>query len=212
MNGRIRVTRGAFAIRYSLFVFSLGFGCTGQGKIQFVSLNTTDIDPPAAKAWAFDAHESCWWMDEFGELNIALKHCERSLILGKLGSVDVGVSLVFHDPPAGRARNYTISHREGRILYRSAIADQRFLPFSGIVSFVMGKDGVARGSFRLWAAPIAQVSILSFLPQRPGNVLCFGTFEAVNDVRRGQVIRQFCESGGYARPAPVKPAATQPVK
>lgn len=177
-----------------------------------VSLNMTDIDPPATKVWTFDAQQGSWWKDESGELNIALMHRARNLFLGNFGNVDLGLSMVFHAFPAGRARNYTISQREARVLYRSAFADQRFLPFSGIVSVIIGDDGIVRGSFRLWCAPIAQVSILSFLPQRPGNVLCFGTFEAVNDAQRGQIIRQFCESGGYTRGAPIKPPSTQPVR
>jgi hypothetical protein len=211
MNLRADASPVLFAIRYVSFAFLL-FGCSGRGTMQFVSLNMADIDPPPTKVWKFDAQESSWWIDDDGELNLTLMHRQRSLILGKLGHVDLGLSLVFNEPPAGRARNYKIAQREGRVLYRSALANQRFVPFTGIVSVIFSDGGVVRGSFRLWMAPVAEVSFLSFLPHRPGNLLCFGTFEAVHDARRGKRVRQFCESGGHTRTARSKPATTRPAK
>jgi hypothetical protein len=178
--------------------------------MEFVSLNMADIDPPAAKVWSFDAQQGYWWIDETGELNIALKHEQRNVLLGKFGWADLGLSFAFDAPPAGRARNYTVKSREARIVYTSSLANQRFLPFAGIVAVIVGDDGVVRGSFRLWTAPLTEAPLFSFLPQRPGNVVCFGTFEAVKDAARGKAIRSFCESGGYSRPPRAKAPASQP--
>ncbi len=208
----IRAT-AIYAIRYSLFVILCPlWACSGRANIQFVSLNMTEIDPPQPKVWEFDAQQSYWWIDKSGELNIAAKHEERSLILGKLGRVDLGISLAFDEPPAGRARNYKIGQREARVLFHSGLSNQRFLPYAGIVSVIFRDDRVVRGSFRLWMAPVAELSILSVLPRRPGTVLCFGTFEAIHDEERGKSIRQYCESDGYSRPARVHPATTQPAR
>jgi hypothetical protein len=181
-------------------------GCTGRGQIHFVSLNMNEIDPPAAKTTTFDAQEACWWIEANNELNIALRHRADNLLLGSLGRTNLALSLVLPEPPAGRARNYKVTAREARILLDAGLAQQRVQPYAGIIGLVIGDDGVLRGSYRLWAAPLVQVNVFSFLPQRPGPVLCFGTFEAVKDDDRGRHIREQSESGGHVRP----PRTTRP--
>src|SRR5258708_23627457 len=101
------------------FAFSLPFlimiaGCSGQASMEFVYLNMSEIDPPQAKAWSFKVSECYWWLAESGELNIAMRHRESNLLLGKIGNVDLAISFVFDSPPAGRARNYNITSRDVR--------------------------------------------------------------------------------------------------
>jgi hypothetical protein len=190
----------------------LAAGCGGRGTLQFVSLNMTDIDPPAAEVWRFDAGQCYWWADETGELNIVLKHGQRGLLTGRLGDADLGLSLAFDKMPAGSGLNYPIRQQETRTLYLSPLATQRFTSYAGIASVIVRDDRRLRGSFRIWMTPIQEVTLLSFLPQRPGPVLCFGTFEAVEDRARGQAIRDFCESGGWARmPRKAPPVAPRPL-
>lgn len=186
-------------IHSSLFVLFLT-GCSGRGDIEFVSLNMTEIDPPQAQAWSFKAPECYWWIDAEGELNIAMRHRQRNPLLGKIAQVDLVMSFVFDSPPAGRARNYKISNQDVRTLYASPLAMQRFSAAGGIVGVTIGQDGILRGSYRLWMMPLMDASLFSFMPQRPGSVLCFGSFEAVRDEMRGLPLRVFSESNGYARP------------
>ncbi|MEK6643802.1 MAG: hypothetical protein AABZ08_07820 [Planctomycetota bacterium] len=195
--------------RAFLFATLLLFtGCAGRGTIHLVSLNMTEVDPPEAKAWQFPSQENYWWIDANGELNVSILHGHSS-VLGKFGSFDVGLSLVFDEAPAGRAKNYKVGPREARASYTSAMANMRFVPYAGIVSVVIGKDNILRGSFRLWSTALSEVNILSILPQRPGNVLLFGTFEAIRDEARGQRIRSKVETGAPPRPAKKTPT-TQP--
>jgi hypothetical protein len=187
------------------FAVSLPFlvmiaGCSGQASMEFVSLNMSEIDPPPVKAWSFKASECYWWLEESGELNIAMRLRESNLLLGKIGNVDLAISFVFDSAPAGRARNYNITPRDVRSLYVSPLATQRWYASGGIVGVTIGRDGVLRGSYRLWMAPLMNTGLFSFMPVRPGSVLCFGTFEALRDEKRGTPIRAFSESNGYARP------------
>ncbi|MBI5765204.1 MAG: hypothetical protein HZA51_16945 [Planctomycetes bacterium] len=193
------MTRRIHCVLAMLIPFA-AVGCAGKGTIQLVSLNMTDIDPPEAKVWKFDAQQNCWWIDSNGELNISLLHQHNSL-LGALGSYHVGLSLVFDEPPAGRARNYKVGPREARATFASAMATMRFMPFTGIVSVTIGKDDVLRGSYRIWATVSNEVNVLSLLPQKSGNILLLGTFEAIKHEEQGKKLRAFVESNSPARPA-----------
>jgi len=199
-------------IHHSSFVILLA-GCSGRADINFVSLNMTDIDPPPAKVFEFKAAQCYWWKDVSGELNIVLKHQGHNLLLGSLGTSELGLSFVFDRMPAGSGLDYRVRQREVRTLFLSPLAAQRFNAFAGIVAVIVRDDGTLRGSFRIWMVPQMELGALSFLPQRPGNVLCFGTFQAVPDERRGRLIRDWTEAGGWTRPArpppSTRPAATQ---
>ncbi|HUN82434.1 MAG TPA: hypothetical protein VMV81_13100 [Phycisphaerae bacterium] len=183
-------------------------GCTGHGRIDFVSLNMSEIDPPQAMPWTFQAQECYWWVDQNGELNIAMRHRQRNPILGKVANVDLVTSFVFEGPPAGTGRNYRVTPRDIRAIYASPLATQRFNATSGIVGVTVGKDNVLRGSFRVWMMPLVEVSLFSFLPQRPGSVLSYGTFQAVRNEKAGVPLRDFSEANGFVRPK--KAATSQP--
>jgi hypothetical protein len=173
----------------------------------------SDIDPPPAKVFEFEAGQCYWWKDAAGELNIAMKHERNNLLLGPLGSAELGLSLVFDKMPAGSGLDYRVRQRDVRTLFLSPVAAQRFNAFAGSVAVIVRDDGTLRGSFRIWMVPQMELCVFSFLPQRPGNVQCFGTFEAIRDEKRGRLIRDWTEAGGWARPArppeTTRPAATQ---
>lgn len=190
----------ARAILLVLWVMLLATGCTGSARVGFVSLNSQAIDPPRVEPYELTAQECYWWLDDAGDLNLALR-CRRSnVLLGAYGHLDVEISFALDRPPAGSGRDYPLRHREVRIVVRSALQHQRFTPISGIMC-VLVKDGDERhGSFRIWLNTVAEVGLLSFLPQRPGPVLCYGTFRAVHDRERGQAILLRTEEGGWARP------------
>lgn len=186
-------------------------GCTGSATLQFVSLHPSEIDPPPTTVWRLDAQECYWWLDEGGELNVAMSCKIRNALLGKYGRADLDMSLVLGAPPAGSGRNYPIRQYETRTVFVSALQSQRWNSQNGIVGVTVRDDGTIRGSFRIWMTPQAELQVMALLPDRLGPVLCFGSFQAVKEETRGKAIRVKCEGGGWTRP-PRKAgiAATQP--
>lgn len=184
-------------------------GCTGSGEVCFVSLHSKEIDPPATDVWAYPAQECYWWVDEAGDLNVALRCPRTNLLLGRYGRVDLDLSFVLDQPPAGSGRNYRIGQRETRTLFRSAFQHIRLVSTNGIVGVTVRDDGTLRGSFRVWMQPRTEAELFAFFPNNPGALLCFGTFQAVKDERKGQALRTLCESGGWERP-PRSAPTTQP--
>lgn len=177
------------------------FGCTGSGRVNFVSLNMTEIDPPPAKAWQFDATECYWWLDDQGDLNVALRSVRDAALLGKLGRVELCLSFVLDAPPAGSGRNYPIRQREVRAVALNAMQSHRFTSFAGIAGVTTQPNKGLHGSFRVWMHAHSELSMFNVMPNRPSPLLCFGTFEAVHDPVRGRALRERTESSGFARPA-----------
>jgi hypothetical protein len=197
-----------------LAVAATTVGCTGSARVNFVSLNMTAIDPPPARAWEFDAGECYWWLDESGDLNLALRSVRHDALLGKFGRVELCVSLSLDAPPAGSGRNYTIRQREVRAVATTTLQSHRFTSYAGIVGVSTQRPDRYSGSFRIWLNAHTELSLFTVMPNRPGTVLCFGRFEAVHDEARGKAIRLQTEAGGYVRPGKPRTfgaAATRPV-
>lgn len=206
--------RTAAAIRLVLMTWvAFCAGCTGTAEIQFVSLHVNEIDPPPAKSQRYDAQEAYWWIDEKKDLNIAMRCRRRNVFLGRLGELELMMSLVPGPPPAGSGRNYTVRQRETRTTLSSGLQFQRFTSYAGIMTVIVDDDKHLKGSFRIWMRPHKQIDFFSFIPRTPGSVLCFGTFNAVLDEARGKTIRQACESGGWERRSGAKsPTNARPKK
>jgi hypothetical protein len=175
-------------------------GCSGSAIVQFVSLHPSEIDPPHAAVWRLDAQQCYWWIDQNGELNVAMRCQRRDLLAGRFGRVDLDMSFVLGDSPAGSGRNYAIHQREMRSLFVSALQTQRLIAQQGIVGVTIRDDRTIRGSFRVWITPQVQLQVPLFLPQQSGPILCFGTFRAVEEAARGKEIRLRCEADGWSRP------------
>ena len=193
---------------FSLAAIATASGCTPPATVRFVSLHRTEIDPPSTDVLSIDAQEAYWW-EEDGEINITIQGRKRHWVLGRLAESDVSVSLIPGPPPAGRARNYRIGGRESRILVRSPLQEQRLAAHAGLLGVVIDGE-IMHGSFRIWVSEQPQMSIFDFLPHRPGGLLCFGTFDATRDPRRGGPIRSLCESKGWSRLPAKRPTATTP--
>jgi hypothetical protein len=190
-------------------VACLAVGCSGSGTVRFISLHPSEIDPPQTQAWCYPAQECYWWVDDGGDLNIAMTCRKRSVLLGKYGRVDLDLSFVLDRPPAGSGRNYPIGRRETRTLFRSAWQNLRLISYKGIVGVTVRDDGTVRGSFRIWVTAKMGLRLFSFPPHGPGPLLCTGQFTAVRDAERGKAIRSHCESGGWARPPRKAPTTTR---
>lgn len=179
-NGRRMATAASL-----LVVMFTSMGCTGSARFGLVSLNTQAIDPPRVEPFEFSADECYWWTDDSGNLRIALHARQRNLFLGKLGVVDIDLSLCLDKPPAGLGRDYPLHHHEPRVTIRSVMQTQRFASVSGIASVLVKPRDQLHGSFRILLNPVAEASMLSILPSKPGPILCYGTFRAMRDAERG---------------------------
>jgi len=177
--------------------------------VHLVSLHLGEIDPPDAEVWECDASPCYWWIDDEGQLNIAMLGRRHDVWRGDAGHVEFKMSLVLGEPPAGSGRNYAITARSGRTHLFESLRHQRLNAYAGICGVTRESHDRLIGSFRIWMRPINNVGVISFLPQRPGSVLCFGTFNAVHDPERGQAIRSACEANGWIR-RPLKPANERP--
>jgi hypothetical protein len=205
-NAALRIENGRWpAIALLLLLGS----CNGSGVVRLVSLNASAIDPPPPEVWQFTAQESYYWLDDAGDLNLAMK-CKRSnLFLGRFGDVELNISFVLDKPPAGLGRDYKIHERENRTALSSAVANMRFSAYMGIVSVIRKGPKQFKGSFRLLMHTFSEQQFFAFLSNNPGGVVCFGTFDAIEDARKGKAIRDLSEAGGWQRPPKVAPPASQ---
>ena len=185
-------------------------GCTGSATIQFVSLNVTNIDPPPAKAWRYDAREAFWWVDSEGDLNISLRCRRRNVFPGELGKADLMLCLRPGQPPAGSGRNYKLHQRETRTAWKSALVDQHLTSYAGVMTVIVDDEDHIHGSFRIWMRSQPRLNLFALLPQRPGSFLCFGTFEAVKGESRGSAIQASCVGGEWPRRPRTKPTSSRP--
>jgi hypothetical protein len=193
-----------------LLTFLGAAGCSGSAKFNLVSLNMSAIDPPPPKVWEYDAQECYWWTDEDGDLNISMKCTQRNIFLGKLGDFDLYFSFALKEPPAGSGRDYNIRQRETRSIGIYALQSFRFTSYAGIIDALTGSDKTYSGSFRMGLTTHTELSMFNLMPQKPGNVLCFGKYHAVHDPVRGRAIRDFTEAEGWERPARQPKATTRP--
>ena len=184
-------------------------GCTGSARVSLISLNNQAIDPPQVEPYELEAAECYWWVDDAGDLCIATRAEQNNLFLGQFGTIELDFSLALDKPPAGIGRDYPIRQREARLLIRSALQNHRFLPIAGIVSVLTKPGSAMHGSFRIWMNPIQEVGVLSFLPPKTGPILCYGTFRAVRNPKRGESILKRSEEWGFPRPPKqvIQPAA-----
>lgn len=186
-------------------------GCGGSAKVSFISLHTQAIDPPRVEPFDLDVQECFWWLDADGDLCLAMRSHQGNIFLGQVADMDVELSFVLGKPPAGSGRDYTLGPRGVRTIVRSALQNQRYNTLSGIICVLTKPPDELHGSFRIWMTPMNELGLLSFLPGKPGPVMCYGRFRAIKSAARGQEILARTESGA-PRPAKVAtpPAATPP--
>lgn len=180
-------------------------GCTGRAELQFVSTNLASINPPPPIVYRYDPQQCYWWLDDDGSMNFAMQFDNVSL-LSEIGRLRLQLSLTLDGPPAGEGRDYQIGSRNVRGRFDTALAKARLISAGGVVSITKAGDGRFRGSFRILLQQFPGISLFTLAPQRPGNYLMFGTFDAVNDAAHGRAIRADTEADGWIR----TPAAAAP--
>lgn len=208
-----------FACRYSaistvvlavLLCGLMAVGCGGRAEISLISLNAQAIDPPRVEPSVFNADQCYWWVDEEGDLNLAMRSQWTTLILGRFVTNEFAMSLVLDKPPAGSGRDYRVGLRESRTILTSPLQTQRLFSTAGVICVLMDPGDATHGSFRIFMTPLQDQTAISILPYRPGPILCYGTFRATRDAERGMAIRHHCEEHGWLRPPRANPT-TMPV-
>lgn len=189
-----------------LFTVSL-LGCGGSADLSFVSLHTQAIDPPRVEPYELRAQECYWWHDSDGDLCLAMRSHQANVFLGRVGDVDVELSFVLGKPPAGSGRDYPLGPRGVRTIIRSAMQNQRYNTMSGVMCVLVKPGDEMHGSFRIWMSPMNELGLLSFLPGKPGPLLCYGRFKAIKGAGSGQAILARTEAGAIRPP---KAASAQP--
>lgn len=185
-----------------------GAGCSGSAEVQLVSIHRMAIDPPAVDVQKFHANECYWWIEDSGNLNIAIR-CKRfNPLAGRLGGVEVNMSWVLGKPPAGSGRDYRVRAGMMRAIIETPLETHRFVFYSGMVKVLVADNDQMEGSFRIFAVHRGGFSPLLLLQGPRGNFMFFGTFRAVKDPERGRAIVERTDSAGGHRPAPEKVPTT----
>ncbi len=184
----------------SLPVALFGAGCTGSAAVQLVSIHPRAIDPPSVDIRSFGSWECYWWVEESGDLNIAIRCENGNPLAGRLGRVELNLSWVLDKPPAGSGRDYRIHSLETRTVLDTALETHRFVSYAGMVKVLVTDDEHLKGTFRMLVMHRGGFAPLSLLQGPKGNFMLFGTFQALLDPRRGRAIRERTESDGWARP------------
>ncbi len=188
----------------ALFAAALAGGCAGSADVRFVSLDAQEIDPPAVDVLEYAADRACWHVNDAGELVIGIRAARGSLLF----STELLISLVPGGPPAGSGRNYNMRDREVRVALVNRGGAQRLRAYRGVMTVSVEDSDTITGSFRVFARTDARLQLLSLLPPRPHDFLCFGTFRAVRSARRAEEIREQTEAIGGKR-APVSADAAR---
>lgn len=177
-------------------------GCAAPGRIQLTSLNFREIDPPAPAFSTVELDYCGWWTDDDGKLWIAMERVQRVPLVPD--ALVFRMSLALDDPPAGAARNYSVSRKELRAFARFGPAQSRFMSLAGIAALYREPNARFRGSMRLDVAQQTQ----QLLGQWSGaqRQLMLIEFVAQPDDGRGRRIAEESEAVGLPR----RPAATAP--
>lgn len=187
-------------------------GCRGGGRVEFIALSYTAIDPPSPAVTRLELDGCYWWTDEQDQLWIAMER-DFSPLLFPIARMTFRMSLALEKPPAGPARNYELGQRELRAVVRLGPVESRFTSRVGIVAIYRKSGARLRGSLRIEAS---REVYAVFGWSRPSRMLMLGTFEAVRDEGRGRAIAEATEAQGWSREARAGPRristfpATQP--
>lgn len=175
-----------------------GAGCAGGGRLDFISLDYGNIDPPAPRPSTLKLSRGYWWTGEHDELWLSLEAVARPLA-GAAGNATFQLSLRLERMPAGEARDYRINSQSLRAVAQFGPLESRFTSRRGILALYREKDGRLRGSLRI-SAQREDRRMLGGWTQ-PTPMLLLGQFVAVPDEEAGRPIAEKTESAGWERDA-----------
>ncbi len=194
-----RAWLGALALVLLAGLGLLAAGCHGQARLELAAIDYKSIDPPAARSVRLSPSRCYWWTDEQGRVWIAMQY-ERRTLLGRLGHLQLQLSLLLEKPPAGKARNYEVDNRTLRAVARAGPTEGRFTSVTGIVALYREPNDRFRGSLRILSDRQASRQFGGW--GKSARFLILGSFTAVHDEQRGREIADLTESHGWERDPP----------
>lgn len=174
-------------------------GCTDRASIHMISLADRRISTTEPLIERITPRECYFWENDKGELCVAMRSSSGS-ILGRRFKKEAIASFLLEGPPAGAARNYTVTRRTARILRHAGMSHTRCASLGGIIAVWDYGGNTLRGRLRF----SAKRQDYSVLVGWSGNtkVLFVGEFTAVRNRTAGEKILTRTEEGGMKRSPP----------
>ncbi len=203
--GAAGASRAAGAAGVGLLLAALvSGGCAQRGRIELVSLDFRNIDPPAPHVVTLRAAECCWWVDERGDLWVAM-HREQHVPWRPRLRFELDMSLRLAAPPAGRARNYRLDRDSLRLRIEVGPWQLRFSSMAGIAAVYHESGKRLRGSVRARTRRVTSQLLGGW--SKPTGYLLMASFTAVPDAERGRAIADRTEADGWDRKPPRRSTA-----
>lgn len=175
-------------------------GCRGGASYTMASLNMKRVSATEKLTLEIDADECYHWVNEFGELCIALRMHDWS-ILGERFSRRSVASFILGDPPAATGRNYVATRRTARFVNHAGYGHTRAASLGGIVG-VWGYDKpVIGGRFRFTTVQQSYSVLTGWTGKN--QVLYVGEFKSVLNRSAGEAILAETEKDGMERKRPI---------
>ena len=173
-------------------------GCAGHASVHVASLDARKLTATEPLVVRFHPDECYFWVNERGELCVAMRSKKTSL-LGRRFARDFVMSLVLDETPAGPARQYAVGRRVMRARVSAGYAHSRSASLSGVVLLWNYGGDKLRGRFRITAKQQAYSVLTGWKGDQ--RVLFVGEFMALSNRNAGEKILLHTEEDGMERPA-----------
>jgi hypothetical protein len=191
----------------SIALLTTAIGCHGSASYTIASLNMKRVSANEMLTLKIDASECYHWTNEFGELCVALRMNDGS-ILGKMFSRSSIASFVLSDPPVATGKNYKATRRTARFINHAGYSHTRSASLGGIIGVWNYDKPVIAGRFRLTTVQ-QSYSVLTGWAGKT-HYLYVGEFRSVLNQTAGEAILAETEKDGMERKRPIgKPRRIQ---
>ncbi len=184
-------------------------GCGPAGSLHIVPLGNRRLPPTGPLVREVRPDAAWWWLDDDGNLRVALRETRASL-LGKPYGGEFYASLQLAEPPAGSARTYRVGRETMRHRERLGFVQLRSASFAGLVT--VSRPDARRLYVRLRLEARQQAYWVFTGWGSDSNVLWAGEFTAFPGRESGEAVWSRTEEGKLARdannPVPSEPTPT----
>lgn len=179
-------------------------GCNGSGVLHVMPYVRSDLPEHEPLIQNTPIQEAYYWQEEDGQLNIALRSTQKSL-LGEVFSAEYAMSIVLEDLPAGSERLYNVTIREIQSALRAGGDRRRSRSMLGVVVIEAPEHGVLKGRFHALMHEQRFTALTGWTPPsvfQGARMVVAGEFNAVHDPERGREILAVTEDDNFVRPVP----------
>lgn len=200
LRGVVAYARTKTSLVVALALLCAGLGCSGSASYTIASLNMKRVDPNELLTHKIEASECYHWVNEYGELCLALRMNDWS-ILGDQFSRESVASFVLGTPPASTGKNYKATRRTARFLNHAGYGHTRAASLGGIIGVWNFDKPEIGGRFRF--TTIQQgYSVLTGWTGK-ARMLYVGEFKSVLNQEAGEAILNETEADGMERKKPI---------